>query len=115
MGTPTLPPGEVATLFVTTLTVFPVSSVKKAWRVVLLPELEIFWGAKTEPFVYSVIVLAVGSSRPTLLAAVSVNQTFPSRSLVMEFGFVPLTTDCWKLPVEGRFHRVRLLPHVADG
>ena len=93
-GMPALPPGEVATLFVSTLTEFPVPSVKKAWRVAPMPELEIFCGPKIEPFMYSVIVLAVGSSRPTLLAAVSANQILPPRSLVMEFGFVPLTTVC---------------------
>src|SRR2546427_11046923 len=112
MGMPALPPGEVATLFVSTLTAFPVPSVKKVWRGARMPELEIFCGPKIEAFVYSVIVLAVGSSRPTLLAAVSANQTLPSRSMVMEFGFVPRTTDCWKLPFEGRFHRVRLAPQA---
>jgi len=112
---PALPPGDVAILFVSTLTAFPVPSVKNAWRVARMPELEIFWGPNIEAFVYSVIVFAVGSSRPTLLAAVSANQTFPSRSVVMEFGFVPRTTKCWKLPFAGRFHRVRLEPRVAEG
>src|SRR5438094_10261440 len=61
-GMPALPPGDVAILFVSTLTAFPVPSVKNAWRVARMPELEILWGPNIEAFVYSVKLLSVVSS-----------------------------------------------------
>ena len=71
----------------------------------------------TSFLVYSVILFVARSSRPILLAGVSVNHTFPSRSATMWSGFVvPLTgSKGWKLPLTGRFHRVRLVPEVAAG